>query len=109
VDDFVEIVKPLHKILKKEIESKMTLVHKEAFKNVKSSIVVAPTLHNPYFNKDFSLYTFVSDHFLVAVLTEKDEQGNECLMSFISTSLQGDKLKYPVINKQAFIVYKVVK
>jgi hypothetical protein len=41
------------------------------------------------------------------MLTQKDEQGDECLISFMSTNLQGAELNYPVIDKQEFIVYKV--
>jgi hypothetical protein len=38
------------------------------------------------------------------------EQGNEYdHLSFMSTSLQGVKLNYPTIDKQAFMVFRVVK
>jgi hypothetical protein len=43
------------------------------------------------------------------VLTQKDDENNEAPISFMSTNLQGTKLKYPAIEKQAYVVYKAVK
>ena len=43
------------------------------------------------------------------MLAQKNEDGKEFLVSFMSTGLQGAKLKYPAIDKQAFAIFKVVK
>jgi hypothetical protein len=43
------------------------------------------------------------------VLTQKDDENNEAPISFMSTNLQGPELKYPSIDKQAYVVYKAVK
>jgi hypothetical protein len=43
------------------------------------------------------------------VHTQKNEEGEEFLISFMSIGLQGAKLKYPTIDKQAFAIFKVVK
>ena len=43
------------------------------------------------------------------MLTQKNEEGEEFLVSFMSIGLQGVELKYPTIDKQAFAVFKVVK
>jgi hypothetical protein len=37
------------------------------------------------FSKDFFLYSFASDQSLAAVLTQKDDENNEALVSFMST------------------------
>ena len=66
-------------------------------------------LKSPNFEKDFILYTFASDISLAAVLTQKQEGGDEYPMSFMSTSLQGVELNYPAVDKQAYAVFKVVK
>jgi hypothetical protein len=42
-------------------------------------------------------------------LTQKDDENNEASISFMSTNLQGEELNYPAIDKQAYVVYKVVK
>lgn len=66
-------------------------------------------LYNPYFNKEFFLYTFASDNSLDAVLTQKDELNNERPISFMSSSMQVPELNYPTMDKQVYVVYKVVK
>ena len=43
------------------------------------------------------------------MLTQKDEVGEEFPVLFMSIGLQGDELNYLAINKQAFVVLKVVK
>ena len=43
------------------------------------------------------------------MLTQKNEEGEEFPVSFMSTGLQGVELKYPTIDKQAFVVFKAVK
>jgi hypothetical protein len=106
---FSKISKPLQIMIKKYVQFKWTPVEKGAFENIKASIVVAPSLRSLYFSKDFLLYTFVSDHSLVIVLTEKDEQGKKYLIAFMSTRLQGAKINYPLVEKQAFFVHKEIK
>jgi hypothetical protein len=81
----------------------------EAFKNIKIVVVVAPSLRRPYFTKDFLLYMFASDHSLAIVLTQKDEEGDEYRVAFMSTGLQGVELNYPPVDKQAFVVYNSIK
>ena len=43
------------------------------------------------------------------MLTQKNEDGEEFPVSFMSIGLQGVELKYPAIDKQAFSVFKEVK
>ena len=43
------------------------------------------------------------------MLTQKNEEGEEFPVSFMSTGLQGVELQYLAIDKQAFVVFKVVK
>lgn len=66
-------------------------------------------LYNPNFNKYFLLYTFASDTSLVVVPTQKDELNKECPISFMSASLQGPQLNYPIVGKKEYAVYKVVR
>jgi len=38
-----------------------------------------------------------------------NEMNDECPISFMDASMQGPKLNYPTIEKQAYAVYKVLK
>ena len=69
ISNFMEIVKPLQVIIKKDIKFKWAKEKKEAFDKIKEAIAEAPTLWNPKFDKEFILYTFASDHLIVFVLT----------------------------------------
>ena len=109
ISNFAEIVKPLQEMIKKDSNFKWSKERKEAFDKIKEAIAKAPTLQSPNFDNDFILYTFPSDHSIVAVLTQKNEDREEFLVSFMSTGLQGAELRYPTIDKQAFAVFKVVK
>jgi hypothetical protein len=65
-------------------------------------------LRCPNFNRDLFLYTCSYDQSLAAVLTQKDDDNNEALVSFMSTNIQGDELNYHAVDKQAYEVYKTV-
>ena len=46
---------------------------------------------------------------IVAVTTQKNAVGENFSISFMSTGLEGVELNYPAIDKQPFVVIKVVK
>ena len=89
VPDFAQIVKPLQQMVKQSVQFKWTDVEKNAFSKIKTSISHAPSIKSPYFDKDFILYTFASYDSLAAVLTQKEDGGDEYPISFMSTGLQG--------------------
>jgi hypothetical protein len=96
-------------VIKKDVHLKWTIVEKEAIENIKAAIAPAPSLRSLDFIKDLLVYTFASDHSIVAMLTQKDGQGNESPITFMSTGLQGIELNYPPMDKQVFSVHKVIK
>jgi hypothetical protein len=109
ISDFAQIVNPLQEMIKKDANFKWSKERKEAFDKIKEAIAEAPTLRSPNFDNEFILYTFASDHSIASVLTQKNEDGEEFPVSFMSTGLQGAELNYPTIDKQAFAVFKAVK
>ena len=96
-------------MIKKDPNFKWTNERKESFEKIKEAIAEAPTLQSPNFNNEFILYTFSFDHSIVAMLTQKNEDREVFLISFMSIGLQGAELKYPAIDKQSFALFKVVK
>jgi hypothetical protein len=106
---FAETIKPLQKMIHKDVEFKWDDERKSSFSNIKAAISQASVFRSPDFSKYFFLYNFASDQSLVAVLTQKDDDNNEAPLSFMSTNLRGDDLNYPAIDKHAYAVYKVVK
>lgn len=49
------------------------------------------------FNKEFVLYTFSTNSSCVAILTQKNLDGIEVSISFMSSGFQGDEIKYPEV------------
>ena len=96
-------------MVKKSVQFKWTDSEKDAFSKINTSIALAPSLKSPNFEKDFILHTFASDDSLAAMLTQKEEGGDEYPISFMSTGLQGAELNYPIVGKQAYVVFKAVK
>ena len=96
-------------MVKHSVQFKWTDLEKNAFRKIKTSIAHAPSLKSSNFEKDFILYTFASDDSLATVLTQKEDGGDEFPISFMSTGLQGAKLNYLVVDKQAYVVFKAVK
>ena len=96
-------------MVKQSVQFKWNDVEKNTFSKIKTFVVHAPSLKSPDFEKDFILYTFASDDSLAAVLTQKEDGGDEFPISFMSTGLQGAKLNYPAVDKQAYAVFKAVK
>ena len=96
-------------MVKQSVQFKWTDVEKNAFSKIKTAVAHTPSLRSPDFEKDFILYTFAFDDSLAAVLTQKEDGGDEFPISFMSTGLQGAKLNYPAMDKQAYTVFKAVK
>jgi hypothetical protein len=62
--DFEEIIKPLQKMIHKDVKFKWDEEQKDAFRNIKTAISRAPVLRSLDFNRDFFLYTFSFDQSL---------------------------------------------
>ena len=85
--DFDQTVKHLQKMVKQSVQFKWNDSEKDAFNKIKASIAYAPSLKSPNFEKDFILYIFASNDSLAAVLTKKEEGGDEYPILFMSTGL----------------------
>ena len=109
VHDFAQIVKPLQQMVKQSVQFKWTDSENNAFNKIRTSISHAPSRKSTNFEKDFILYTFTSDDSLAAVLPQKEDGGDEYPISFMGTGLQGAELNSQIVDKQAYVVFKVVK
>ena len=58
VPNFLQIVRPLQDMVKKDVVFKWSNIQKDAFKNIKKAIMEASTFMPPDFSKDFILYNF---------------------------------------------------
>jgi ribonuclease HI len=108
VPSFSEMVRPLQNLIKKDTHYHWGPTENQAFNDIKKAIIDAPSLMSPDFSQDFTLYTFASDRSYAAVLTQKKSENNEVPIAFMSSSFKGAELNYPVVDWQAYAVFKAV-
>ena len=96
-------------MLKKDSKVKWTLEAKQAFEGIKTALTQAPVLTSPQFDKDFIIFSFASEHTIVVVLLQKDDQGNEKPIAFFSQALRYAPLKYQIMEKQTYALVKAIK
>ena len=96
-------------MIKKDIIFSWGDKEKESFIRIREAIAKAPALVSPDFRKVLILYTFASNISYAVVLTQKNQQEDEVPISFLSSHLKGAELNYHEVDKQDFVVFKVVK
>jgi hypothetical protein len=104
--NFAEIVKPISDMLKKGHDLKWSDEAKKAFEDIKQALCHSPVLISPDYNKDFQLFSFASDFTMVVVLLQKNQEGMEQPIAFMSRAFQGSELKYELMEKQAYALVK---
>ena len=84
ISGFSDIAGPLHRLTHKGARFDWDKNCQNAFEQLKEQLLSAPVLAFPDLNGDYILYTDASDVGIVAVLTQKDESGEERVVSFAS-------------------------
>jgi transposase InsO family protein len=103
------MMKPLLKLLKKDVKFEWTDEGRKAFKNIKDSIGRSPVLISLNYSKDFQVFSFASEDTIAGVLLQKNEEGQEQPIAFMSKALQNSELNYTSMEKQAYALVKSLK
>lgn len=106
---FVEIVKPLNVMLKRDDKVEWILEAKKYFMEIKRAITDALVLVSLDYSKPFYIYSFSLDHSCVSMLMQKDDKGSEHPISFMSSPLKDVELCYPNVEKQVYALVCSVK
>jgi hypothetical protein len=109
IPNFVEIVKDLTYMLKKDNDIKWYSKAKNSFEQIKRALGEAPVLASPYYTKYFIIFSFASENTIAVVLLQKNDEGYEQPIAFFSKNLRDTKLKYNIIEKQAYALVKALK
>jgi hypothetical protein len=109
VPSFSKMVRPLQNIIKKDTQYHWGPLESQSFNAIKKAIIDAPSLMSPNFSQDFTLYTFASNRFYAAVLTQKNVENNEVPIAFMSSTFKGVELNYPTVDQKDYVVFKEVK
>ena len=92
-------MKPLQKLLKKDAKFEWTDEGKYAFKSIKDAISRSPILISPDYSKKFQIFSFSSKDTIAGVLLQKNKEGQEQPIAFMSRALQNSELKYTTMEK----------
>ena len=71
--------------------------------SIKEAIANSPSLMSPDSLRGFILYMFATDTSYITTLTQKNQDGDEVPIFFMSAGLDGPQLKYPEVEKQAYV------
>ena len=99
IKGFARIAKPLHDLLKKDIDFVWGAEQQQAFEKLKEALCSEPVLVPPDFSQDFKVYSDASDFALGAILCQGDSK-NERVIAYASRVLKGPELKYSTYEKE---------
>jgi hypothetical protein len=99
IPNFVEIIKLITYILKKDNEVKWTTEANSSFQRVKKSIREAPVVVSPDYSKDFLIFSFSSEYTIATMFLQKNDEGFEQPIFFFSKILRDAELKYDILEK----------
>ena len=109
VKDFAKTAAPLYHLLKKESKWAFDRECEEAFDMLKESLVSDPILRMPGFKRPFLLFTDASGFALGAILSQKDDEGNEYVCQYASRLLKGAEYHYGITEKECLAVLWAIK
>ena len=104
VDGFSEIAAPLHRLLQKNVKFEWNKDCQKAFEELKRSLISAPIMAFPRFDREFVLYTDASDVGVGSILAQKDDSGVERTVAFASRAFSGSEKNCTTTEKEAFAV-----
>ena len=90
--------------MQKDIKFDWSESCQDSFESLKEQLISLPILGFPDTDKDYVLYTDASDVGIGAVLTQKDENGTENVISFASKAFSGSEKNWTTTEKEAFAV-----
>ena len=110
MQDFSTIAKPLYRLTERGRAFEWTTECDSAFKDLKLRLISAPVLVFPNFGKPFLLDTMPAKlHGVGAVLSQRSEDGQECVIAYGSRTLSKAERTYNVTRKELLAVVTFVK
>ena len=104
VSGFSEIAAPLHRLLQKGSKFRWTNECDAAFQQLIAQLESSPILGFPCLDREYILCTDASDAGVGAILSQKDNNGEEFVISFASKAFTGAEKRWTTMEKEAFTV-----
>ena len=100
IKGFSTIAAPLTDLTKKNACLEWSEACEHAFETLKALLCSAPVLSYPNLAQAFILQTDASDFGLGAILSQKDESGNEQVVAYASRTLTDRERKFQPLKKR---------
>ncbi len=104
ISGFSDIACPLNRLTQKGVPFAWDKNCQHAFEQLKEQLISAPVLAFPDLNGDYILYTDARDVSMGAVLTQKDENDEEKVVSFASKEFTGAEKNWTTTEKETFAI-----
>jgi len=96
--------------LKKGVSFVWGDAYQNAFEDIKTCLSKPPVLVSPVAGKPFLLYVRAMDHSLSALLTQKNDEGTEQAIYYLSKILIGSESRYNRVKKECLaLVFAIQK
>ena len=101
---FGDIAAPLFKLLQKDSKFEWKQSCTEAFQALKESLIKAPVMSYPRFDREFIVYTDASNIEVGGVLSQRDDHGHEKVIAYASRTFHGSERNWSTTEKEAYAV-----
>lgn len=110
IPGFAALAMPLTELTKSKQPFIWGPEQQQSFEQLKKALISEPILSHPDPGRPYLLYTDASDKCVGAILVQKDNEGIERVIAYLSHKLSGAQLRWPTIEKEAFgVVYALKK
>jgi len=99
----------LRQLLKQDVSFIWTDEYEQSFQNPKTALITAPVLALPDFNWDFILTTDASTVGISYIMSQRDDQGRERVISYGGRGLRPNEAKWGISEKEGLAVVEGVK
>ena len=99
IPNLEELMKPIQKLLNKDAKFEWIDEGKDSFKSIKYAISKSLVLISLDYSMEFQIFSFASGDTIASVLLQKNKEGQEQPIAFMSRSLQHLDFKYTTMEK----------
>ncbi len=104
IDNFLKIAAPLTDLTRKNQPFRWAVDCQQPFEEIKNKLVSSPILVKANLSKQFILETNASQHHVVAVLLQYDDEGLTRTIVYFSKNLKPAEVRYSTTDREALAI-----
>ena len=109
VRQFSQISAPMRHLLQKDVEFVWTDDCQKSFESLKNALITAPILALPDFDREFILTTDSSTSGAAWILSQKDDQGREKVISYGGRALRPNETRWSITELECLALVEGVR